>query len=275
MTTTLHTNSEAPAAAASSSALPATTGLHVAVVGATSAIAQHCLRLWAERRPARLSLMGRDTAQLARMAADLRVRSPGTVIETLPLTQATDPAAIEALVQRVCAAAPVDMALIAHGLLPDQAQCEQDLQANAEALAINGLSPVLFAEAFVRHMQQAGRGTVGVIGSVAGDRGRKSNYVYGAGKGMVARYLQGLQHRLALTQSPVRAVLIKPGPTDTPMTAHLKARGARLAPVEDVARITVRAMDQGRPVAYAPGRWALIMAVVRSLPAFVFNRIDI
>ena len=148
--------------------------------------------------------------------------------------------------------------------------------AQAEAaMDLNGLSPVLFAEAFVGPLQQAGAGTLVILGSVAGDRGRKSNYVYGAAKGLVTRYAQGLQHRLALAGSAVKVVLVKPGPTDTAMTAHLKAQGAKLADPDEVAAAIVRGAERGQPVVYAPGKWALIMLVIRHLPRFVFNRMDI
>jgi short-subunit dehydrogenase len=89
----------------------------------------------------------------------------------------------------------------------------------------------------------------------------------------VARYAEGLEHRFAGTG--VRIVLIKPGPTDTPMTAPHRANGRRLAPVEQVARAMVRGIDGKRPVVYAPARWALIMLVVRHLPRFVFNRLNL
>jgi short-subunit dehydrogenase len=131
----------------------------------------------------------------------------------------------------------------------------------------------MYAQGFARHMAQAGQGTLAIIGSVAGDRGRRSNYVYGAAKGLVTRFAQGLQHRLAGTG--VKVVLIKPGPTDTPMTAHFKAQGASLAPVSAVAQATVAAIDKGQAVAYVPGKWWLIMMVVRHLPAFIFNKINI
>ncbi|QTD47044.1 SDR family NAD(P)-dependent oxidoreductase [Ottowia testudinis] len=248
---------------------------HIVIVGATSAIAEHCARLWALRQPERITLVGRDVARLERIAADLAVRAPKARIEVLSQGDANDPQNIEAVVSRAAAELPADIALIAHGLLPDQALCQQDIAAGGQALALNGISPVLYAEAFVRSMQQAGRGTVAVIGSVAGDRGRKSNYVYGAAKALVTRYVQGLQHRLALEGSPVCAILIKPGPTDTPMTAHLKAEGARLAPVDRVAKAIVGAIDRGQPVAYVPGKWALIMLVIRHLPRFLFNKMDI
>ena len=248
---------------------------HIAIIGATSAIAAHCARLWAEREPLTLTLAGRNEEKLRQIAADLQVRSPAAQITVRAWADMTSPAAIAACVASLCDPAPPDVALIAFGSLPDQAACEQDLQANAQALNVNGVAPALFAEALANAMQPTGRGTVAVIGSVAGDRGRKSNYVYGAAKGLVTRYMQGLQHRLALQKSAVRAVLVKPGPTDTPMTAHLKASGAKMATPEEVARCIVRGIDRGQPVIYAPGKWALVMLVVRCLPRFVFNRVYI
>ena len=208
-------------------------------------------------------LVGRDQAKTERVAQDLRVRSPESII-TVQTTDFLNPSRIREWADHVVAEGLPDIVLIAHGSLPDQMACQHDLELCEEALAVNGVSPVLFAEAFAGHMQRANRGTLAIIGSVAGDRGRKSNYVYGAAKGLVTRYAQGLQHRLAGTN--VKVVLIKPGPTDTPMTADLKGQGAKLASVGDVARMIVDGIAQGRPVVYAPGKWALIMMVIRHLP---------
>ena len=243
----------------------------IVVIGATSAMAEQCARLWAQK-PVEMTLVGRDEARLERVAADLQVRSPQS---TLDIVQAdfVQPQAIGDTVRAICAAADIDIVLIAHGSLPDQATCQDDLQACHAALEINGTSSVLFAEAFAQHMDKANRGTIAVIGSVAGDRGRKSNYVYGAAKGLVTRYVQGLQHRFA--GRGVKAVLIKPGPTDTPMTAHLKGQGAKLASVESVAQQIVDGIAAGKPVIYAPGKWWLIMMIIRHLPRFVFNKMDI
>ena len=99
-------------------------------------------------------------------------------------------------------------------------------------------------------MQKAKMGTLAVISSVAGDRGRKSNYVYGAAKGLVSRYIEGLQHRLA--NSGVNVILIKPGPTNTPMTAHLKNNGPKLANPKDVAKQIVAGVECGLEVLYVP-----------------------
>ncbi len=245
---------------------------NIVVVGATSAIAEHCARLWLQQRPCRLWLLGRDGVRAEQVAADLRVRSPASEIHVLT-GDFSDATSIGRLVDAAAAHGPADTVLIAHGSLPDQPACQDDLASAHAAMHLNAISPALFAEAFAGRMERAGRGTLGIIGSVAGDRGRKSNYVYGAAKGLVTRYAQGLQHRLA--RNPVKVVMIKPGPTDTPMTAHLKAQGAQMADVASVAQAIVRGMDQGRPVVYAPAKWALIMMVIRHLPRFVFNKMDI
>lgn len=245
----------------------------IVIVGATSAMAEHCARLWLQQQVAAdLLLLGRDQERLQRVAADLAVRSPQSTVE-VQIADFMDASAIGAKVQVLCADRVPDLVLIAHGSLPQQDVCQNDLGELRRALDVNGISPVLFAEAFAARMHQAGRGTLVVIGSVAGDRGRKSNYVYGAAKGLVTRYVQGLQHRFA--GSGVRVVLVKPGPTATPMTAHLADEGPALAPVEDVAKAIVDGVAKGRAVIYAPGKWWLIMMVIRHLPKFVFNRLNI
>lgn len=244
----------------------------IVIVGATSAIAEHCARVWVRRGVVDLVLLGRERDRIEAVAADLRVRSPQSSFHSLTL-DFVDPAAIEATVASICEQGVPDIVLIAHGVLPDQAACQESLTICRDMLEINAISPVLFAEAFVGRMQTAGRGTLALIGSVAGDRGRKSNYVYGSAKGMVARYAQGLQHRCAA--AGVKVVLIKPGPTDTPMTAHLKAQGAKLASVSAVATQIVAAIERGQTVAYVPGKWRLIMLVIRHLPAFIFNKLNI
>lgn len=243
----------------------------VIVVGATSAIAERCARRWAAGGTAAFVLVGRDVARLEPIAADLQVRQPGARVDCRSV-DFESPAAIAALAHELMQE-PADVVLIAHGSLPDQAACQQDLAACEQALRINGLSPALFAEAFAGHLARHGRGTLALIGSVAGDRGRQSNYVYGAAKGLLDRYAQGLRHRFAGTG--VKIVLAKPGPTDTPMTAHLKARGARLASVDEVAAGLVAAVARGRFQVYLPGRWRWIMLVIRHLPQVVFDRMRI
>ena len=244
----------------------------IVIIGATSAIAEHCAKIWLENKAVDLTLLGRDMMRLDRVAADLKVRSPLSKIRTIQ-ADFSAPRAITATVDDIVQSGDVDIVLIAHGFLPDQDNCQNDLSSCHAALDINGVSPVLYAEAFAKHMAKANHGSIAFIGSVAGDRGRKSNYIYGAAKGLVTRYAQGMQHRFA--GSGVHVILIKPGPTDTPMTAHLKHKGAKLAPVEDVAKQIVDAIMVGKPVVYTPAKWWAIMMIIRHLPAYVFNKINI
>jgi short-subunit dehydrogenase len=244
----------------------------IVIVGATSHMAEHCARRWVQVGPTQLVLVGRNETRLEVIAQDLRVRGGQVTVETRCIDFAS-PVAIAELVRELEGQGAIDIALIAHGTLPDQSLCQGDLAMTEEALSVNGVSPVLFAEAFAGAMQRAGRGALAVIGSVAGDRGRKSNYVYGAAKGLVDRYVQGLQHRLAGTG--VTVTLVKPGPTDTPMTAHLKQEGTKLADVEAVAKDIVDGIAAGRPEIYTPKKWALIMTIIRNLPRPVFHRMNI
>lgn len=244
----------------------------IVIIGATSMIAEQCARLWLAKQPNELILVGRDVHRLERIAKDLKVRSPQSDIQIVQ-SGFLDATVINTTVESIVESGRVDIALIAHGSLPEQAQCEDSLEKCREALEINGISPVLYAEAFAKHMSKIDHGTIAVIGSVAGDRGRRSNYVYGAAKGLVARYVQGLQHRFAGTE--VHVVLIKPGPTDTPMTANLKVNGVKLASVELVARQIVDGIAKGTLVIYTPRRWKIIMLIIMHIPNFIFNKLKI
>lgn len=244
----------------------------IVIVGATSSIAEHCARLWVKDAAVDLTLVGRNEAKLQHIASDLHVRNPESMIRVLA-TRFIDPMDIQHLVEGIMTQGAVDLVLIAHGMLPDQQLCQQQLVDNYEALLINGVSPVMCAEAFVREMEKVNHGTVAIIGSVAGDRGRKTNYVYGAAKGLVNRYVQGLQHRLAKTD--VKVVLVKPGPTDTPMTAQYKADGVPLACVKGVAQDIVDAIEKKKFIVYTPGKWRLIMKVFCNLPQFVLHKLEV
>jgi decaprenylphospho-beta-D-erythro-pentofuranosid-2-ulose 2-reductase len=250
----------------------------IVIIGATSTIAQHCARLWAAQYESiEFHLVGRDEQKLVHISQDLTVRNPKAICQTHrldfndPLTIAKFAAGFQE---------KIDIVLIAHGWLADQATCQTDLINIKAALDINASSPALFAQAFLNQLQQHNHGTLAVIGSVAGDRGRRSNYIYGAAKGLIERFVEGQQHHVAgLANNRVRVILIKPGPTDTPMTASIKqlggAKAKTLASVESVASLIVKGIEQGKPVIYAPKKWGLIMWVVRHLPAFIFNKINI
>jgi decaprenylphospho-beta-D-erythro-pentofuranosid-2-ulose 2-reductase len=241
----------------------------IAIIGATSAIAEHCARQWAKQNDIEFILIGRNIQRLESVAADLEVRNPLISVK-IQETSLLEPEAIKKLVDALFDEGAISIALIAHGFLPKQKDCEEDLILCKEALDVNGVSPVLYAEAFAHHMSKIKRGTIAIISSVAGDRGRKSNYVYGAAKGLVTRYAQGLQHRMS--GKGVQVTLIKPGPTATPMTAGMKGK---FASVEEVANLIITGISQKKAVIYAPSKWLLVMMVLRLIPNFIFNKINI
>lgn len=240
------------------------------LVGATSVLAERTARRWLELGTRRFELIGRDVGRLEAVAADLRARADGVEARVTALDLA-DPVGISAAVDRLAtqSGASPDVVLIAHGVMHPQSALEQDLVLADEQLRLTGVSPTLWLEAFADRLGPDA--TIGVIGSVAGDRGRAANLLYGASKSMIERAAEGLQHRRGLRGGP-RIVLIKPGPTNTPMTAGLDP--SRLADPDVVARGTVQAIAAGTPVVYLPGRWRFIMAVVRAIPRRVFARLD-
>nr|WP_315592641.1 SDR family NAD(P)-dependent oxidoreductase [uncultured Cupriavidus sp.] len=251
--------------------------MNILILGAGSRIAEHTARSLIgtfRNESLRFLLVGRNATQLDAIAADLTASGAGRVVaDTFIADLADTSSAGRQVAQCQVRLGTIDLALIAHGSLPDQAQAEKDERLASETLVVNGLSPVLLAERIVDQMVSRGSGTLVVIGSVAGDRGRRSNYLYGAAKGLVDRHVEGLRHRLY--GSGVHAMLVKPGPTKTPMTADLGVPESRLASAEKVAMDIVHGIRRKRSVVYAPGKWRLIMLIIRHLPEFVFNRLSI
>jgi short-subunit dehydrogenase len=247
----------------------------VLVLGATSAIAQAACRQLAARG-ASLYLVGRNAARLDAVARDLAVRggagAHGQRVEQEVL-DLDDMGAHAALVERAHAAlGGLDGALVAHGTLPDQKAAEASWEVAHQALTTNFLSAASLLTHLANRFEAQKAGTLVVISSVAGDRGRQSNYVYGAAKGALSVFLSGLRNRLAA--SNVAVVDVKPGFVDTPMTASFK-KGALWAKPEKVARGLVRAADTRQDVVYLPGFWRLIMAVIRAVPEGLFKRLKL
>jgi decaprenylphospho-beta-D-erythro-pentofuranosid-2-ulose 2-reductase len=239
----------------------------VAVLGATSGIAHAALRLWAERG-AELRLVARDRDKLDRVEADLVARGAASL--TSAVSDLGTSSGVASAVGTIFNPGPVDVVLIAFGTMPSQAEADSSPEVAAAMLEINGPLNVLAAHLVALRLLAQGRGSLAVIGSVAGDRGRKSNYLYGSSKAMIATAASGLQHRTAGTD--VKVTLIKPGPTATPMTDHLRGGRITLAKAETVAGDIVRGIDRGRPVVYTPRTWALIMQIIRLIPRKVFER---
>lgn len=242
----------------------------ILIIGATSAIAEASARIWAARGAA-LFLVGRRAERLEVIAADLSVRGAAAVrCYTLDVC---DMAAHAAMLDAATAElGAIDIALIAHGSLPDQQACQASVELTLHELNTNGISVVALATRLGEFFAAQGRGSLAVISSVAGDRGRQSNYVYGAAKGMVSLFLQGLRNRLA--KQGVQVLTIKPGFVDTPMTAALP-KGALWAKPEAIAGGIVRAIDGKRDEVYLPGFWWLIMTIIKHIPERVFKKLSL
>jgi short-subunit dehydrogenase len=242
----------------------------ILIMGATSAIAEAAARQFAARGDA-LFLVARNLPTLQAVAADLRMRGAAQ-IETAVL----DACELDGLPKLVPLASHalggLDQALIAHGSLPDQVTVATLPQQLCEALTVNAVSVMALAQTLGGHFESQGHGVIAVISSVAGDRGRSSNYLYGAAKAAVTAFLSGLRQRLHA--KGVVVITIKPGFVDTPMTSNFR-KGALWASSARVARDIVRAMDRGTPVIYTPWFWRPIMWVVRAIPEFIFQRLQI
>ncbi len=248
--------------------MPPETSTRVLIVGATSAIAAETARVYAAYG-ARLFLAGRHPQRLEAVAADLRVRGAGSVLTAV--LDVTDRQRCDAVVEEAWSTyGGLDVALLAHGVLPDQARCQASAAATIEALEVNFTSAVALLTPLANRFESAGGGCIAVITSVAGDRGRQSNYVYGAAKGGLDRFLEGLRNRLF--HAGVAVVTLKPGFVDTPMTAGL-TQGALFASARRAGRDIHRSIERRRDVAYIPWFWRPIMAILRSLPETVFKRL--
>ena len=243
---------------------------NVAIFGAYSAIAEATGRQLANA-DSRFFLVGRDREKLDQVAADLQVRGAQDVyvFDCYLAAPAEVLASVDALFD---ALGTVDVALLAHGTLPDQKACEGDAGQTIAALEVNALSHIGVLTLLAERFEQQGTGTIAVITSVAGDRGRKSNYVYGAAKRAVSTFLDGLRHRFAATN--VRVIDIRPGFVDTPMTADF-TKGALWASPQKVGADIARAIDKGKPVTYTPWFWRYIMLIIRNVPAFVFHKTNL
>lgn len=243
---------------------------NVLIIGANSAIATAYARLQASRGHG-LALVGRDAAKLTASADDLRVRGTGPVWTRV--LDVADLASHEAMLDEAWTAiGRVDVVLIAHGTLPDQERATAETAYAIHEFNVNAVATIALLNALAIRMQRQGSGVIAVISSVAGDRGRASNYLYGSAKAAVTEFASGLRQRLA--PAGIHVVTIKPGFVDTPMTRSFK-KGALWATPEAVASGIDRAIRQRKPVAYLPSFWWAIMRIIRAIPERVFVRVKL
>ncbi len=236
------------------------------IVGATSALGQAVARQLADRGQA-LILVARDAAKLAVVEADLTARG---VQASSVVADLDDTARHADLIGSWTSA--TDFYLF-YGTLPDQKASEADWAVAAQALHTNFLSAASLLTRIANLCESRRSGSIVVVTSVAGDRGRQSNYVYGTAKGALSIFCQGLRNRLSKVNVPVTT--IKPGFIDTPMTADVPKKPAVLwATPEKVAADIVKAHAKGSDIVYSPWFWRFILLIVCAVPERIFKKMS-
>ena len=242
----------------------------ILITGATSAIAQEAAKYFAADGDA-FFLVGRDPDKLAAVADDLRARGAKdvatAVVDLLDLPRCSR--LIDEAVEQL---GGLDTLLVAQGTLPDQAECEVDPVLSLREFTLNAMSPIALLTRAAAHFETQGSGCLAVITSMAGVRGRRSNYVYGAAKAAVSTFLEGLRSRMG--DAGVSVVDIRPGFVDTPMTAHLP-KNPLFASAALVGERVYRAMVAGDGVVYTPWFWRWIALAIQLIPRSIFSKLSI
>lgn len=243
---------------------------NILIIGATSAIAQSTARLFAKNK-AKIYLVGRNRQKIESVKQDLQVHG-ATELGDYIFDINNIPQHSHLIYEAEKFLHKIDCVLIAHGTLSDQNSCQRDFDSFQHELCTNFTSVASLLTILANKFESQKSGTIVVISSVAGDRGRKSNYVYGTAKGALTIFLQGLRNRLCA--SNVNVLTVKPGFTDTPMTANMK-KGPLWATSDKVAADIYKAIQAKKDVIYTPWFWRYIMLIIRHIPEAIFKKLSL
>jgi decaprenylphospho-beta-D-erythro-pentofuranosid-2-ulose 2-reductase len=244
---------------------------NILIVGATSGIAEAVARRYAVRG-ARFFLVARNAEKLHVVASDLTARGASGV-EVFVMDANNFSLLPDMLSTAWNVLGNIDLALVAHGTLPAQHRCETDLDYAISEFRTNAESVIACLTGLVPRFEAQRQGVIAVIGSVAGDRGRASNFLYGAAKAAVDTFASGLRGRLF--KSGAQVLTIKPGFVDTPMTRDLALPAALVVSADKVASDIVRAVEKKQDVLYTPWFWRFIMLVIMHIPGALFKRMKL
>lgn len=243
---------------------------NILILGATSAIAKHTTRLFAQDN-ASLYLVARNEDKLSAMQQDMLVRG-ATAVDYEILDLADDKLHADLIERATKKMGNIDIVLIAYGTLGEQKQSEKNFQNTLNELQINCLSVISILTIIANQFEQQKSGSIAVISSPSGDRGRQSNYIYGTAKGALTIFLQGLRNRLA--KSNVHVLTIKPGFVDTPMTKDFK-KGFLWVNPEVISKGIYNAIKKKKEIVYLPFFWRFIMIIIKSIPEKIFKKLSL
>jgi decaprenylphospho-beta-D-erythro-pentofuranosid-2-ulose 2-reductase len=241
------------------------------IYGATSAVAQALARQHAKNGDS-LILVARNAGRCSIVAHDLEARGATKVITlNYDLGAISDHEMLLSDIESITS--EIDIHYLFYGVLPNQELCEKSWESTLASFNINFISASSLLSRLANKMEVQGRGTIVAVSSVAGDRARQSNYIYGTAKGALTLFLQGLRNRLH--KSGVSVLTVKPGFIDTPMTANLEKGGPLWATPEKVAADIYNAVKKQKNIIYTPWFWQFIMLIIRVIPETIFKRLKL
>ena len=239
------------------------------IIGATSAIAKEVGRIYASKRW-EIFLVARSKEKMTILEEDFKARgATSTKSMCIDFSQKNN---YQDIVDWAGKDGNIDLLLVAHGVLCDQKACEDSNEIALSSFEINFISYMCLLNLFAKKMEAQAKGTIASISSVAGDRGRQSNYFYGTAKGALSIYCQGLRNRLY--KSNVHVLTIKPGFVKTPMTAELK-QGPLFVEPQLVAKDICKAIESKKNQLYTPWFWWIIMSIIKLIPETIFKRLKL
>ena len=244
---------------------------NVLIFGATSAIASQTAKLFASQGY-KIALAARDFKKIESVSNDILTEYSNSKLYSFIFNALEYSSHKDILYNAHEDMGGIDIILIAHGTLPIQEEIKNDFKEIRKEFESNALSVFSLATASAEYFEKRLSGTLVVISSVAGDRGRQSNYIYGSAKGAVSIFMQGLRNRLY--KSGINVITVKPGFVDTPMTSHIP-KNFLFASASDIAKGILNAIDNKKDVVYLPGFWKVIMMVIKSIPESIFKRLNL
>jgi decaprenylphospho-beta-D-erythro-pentofuranosid-2-ulose 2-reductase len=243
--------------------------MNIIIIGATSEIAKEVGRIYADKKN-NFMLIGRDSTKLVSIKSDYLARE---AIKVLTHVADLDDSRTYQEVFEICSSTfnHIDLLIIAHGTLPDQLLVENNFSQVEAYARTNFISYISLLTLFAEKFELQKSGSIAVFSSVAGDRGRRSNYIYGSFKAGIQAFLDGFGARMA--RAGVHVLDIRPGMVDSPMTSHLK-KGFLFASSEKVAKDIVKAIAKKKYVLYTPFFWRYIMLIIKTIPKQIFNKLN-